>query len=423
MKKISIVLLTVATLSFWGCNKTCTINSTFQVYTPVYQKWDEIRNSFGSTQPQPIRNIGDMVILGNRLYLVESDKGIHVADNTNIGQPVFLAFIKVPGCRQLSVRGTTLFADSYVDLLTIDASSPLQASIIKRDKDVYPFHQYEGGFADDATKGAIVSWAKKDTTIIEDCSHPNNSSFTTKNANGQPQAFVQNSNSITSNLADLSGTGYQGPQAISSSYSRSASIGDYIYSLVNHELYVFHQTGGLKTKINLNNNNVETLQAANGNLFMGSETGMCIYDCSSPENPKKAGDFEHVQSKDPVVVEGNNAFVTTRRDNGSGFNELNVVDITNIYFPKQKASSTLTGPYGLAVSEGNIYICDGTAGLHLYSYQNSILTKVKNINTTPSYDIIYYNNALLVKGGDGLYYYNATQKNNPQIVGKTLFAK
>ncbi len=424
MKKFSILLLTIATLSFWGCNKSCMITSTYNVYTPVYKSWDEIRNSFGSEQPQPLKNIGNMVILGDRLYLVEVDKGIHVIDNANVGQPVMLAFIKVPGCRQLSVKGNILYTDSYIDMLTIDATSPMQATLVKRDKDVYPFHQYEGGFSDDATKGAIISWAETQTTVKEDCSRATqNQRLTQRNQAGQPQTFMTTTNSNTTASASGNTVKTEGPQAISSSFSRSASIGNYIYSLVNHQLYVFHQTAGLKSKITLNNANVETIQAANGNLFMGSETGMSIYDCSSPENPKQAGNFEHVKSKDPVVVEGKNAFVTTRMDNGSGFNELNVVDISNIYFPRSLASQTLTGPYGLAVNSGSIYVCDGNGGLRLYKFQNNLLSKTKDISTTPAFDIVYYTNSILVKGNDGLYYYNATQKDNPQFAGKLLFSK
>ncbi len=424
MKKLSIILFTIAALGFWGCSKTCTVNSTFRIYTPIYKSWGEIRNAFGSTQPQLLKNIGNMVVMGDRLYLVEVDKGVHVIDNANVGQPVVLAFITMPGCRQLSVKGNTLFADSYSDLLSIDASSPLQATLVKRDKDVYPMHQYEGGFADDPIKGAIVGWAEKDTSINVDCSQLQNNRIVQRNKSGQAQTFMTQSSS-SNNSTTTGGTAMknEGPQAISSSFSRSATIGNYIYSLVNHQLYVFHQTAGLKTKINLNNANIETIQAANGNLFMGSETGMSIYDCSNLENPKQAGTFQHVRSKDPVVVEGSNAFVTTRRHNGSGFNELSVVDITNIYAPRELANQTLTGPYGLAVSSGNIYICDGDAGLRLYKFQNAKLSKIRDISTTPVYDIIYYTNNLLVKGNDGLYYYNATQKDNPQFAGKLLFAK
>ncbi len=201
-----------------------------------------------------------IVVLGNRLYLVEVDKVIHVLDNINVGQQIILAFM--------------------------------------------------------ATTSSITQSASSAGTY----------------------------------------TKTEVPQVISSSFSRSASIGNYIYSLVNTQLYVFHNTNDLKAKMTLKNDNVETIQAANGNLFIGSETGMSIYDCSKPESPKQAGNFEHVQSNDPVVAEGTNAFISTRRANGSGFNELNAVDITNIYSPRPLGRQTLTGPYGLAVNSGSIYM-------------------------------------------------------------------
>ena len=70
-----------------------------------------------------------------------------------------------------------------------------------------------------------------------------------------------------------------------------------------------------------------------------------------------------------------------------------------------------------------VYICDGSAGLRLYKFQNTSLSKVKDISTASAFNIIHYTNNLLVKGNDGLYFYNATQKENSQIVGKILFAK
>lgn len=83
---------------------------------------------------------------------------------------------------------------------------------------------------------------------------------------------------------------------------------------------------------------------------------MSINDCSNPESPKQPGNFEHVQSNDPTVAEGTNAFVTTRRANGSGFSELNVVDITNIYTPRPLGRQTPTSSYGLAANSVSIYL-------------------------------------------------------------------
>lgn len=145
-----------------------------------------------------------IVVLGNRLYLVEVDKVIHVLDNINAGQKIILTFM-----------ATT--------------SSTTQS--------------------------------------------PSSAGTYTKT---------------------------EGPQAISSSFNGSASIGNYIYSLVNTQLYAFHHTNDLKAKMTLNNDNVETIQAANGNLFMGS----AIYDFNNAESPKQPGNFEHVQSNDPAVAAG-----------------------------------------------------------------------------------------------------------------------
>ena len=47
-------------------------------------------------------------------------------------------------------------------------------------------------------------------------------------------------------------------------------------------------------------------------LFIGSQTGMFIYNLSNPDNPVQDGQFNHVRSCDPVIADEKYAYVTLR---------------------------------------------------------------------------------------------------------------
>lgn len=58
------------------------------------------------------------------MYINERFEGIHVIDNRDPSSPQNVAFLDIPGNIDLAVNGDALYADSYVDLVTIDISNP-----------------------------------------------------------------------------------------------------------------------------------------------------------------------------------------------------------------------------------------------------------------------------------------------------------
>ena len=58
--------------------------------------------------------------------------------------------------------------------------------------------------------------------------------------------------------------------------------------------------------------NIETLFAYNKKLFVGSTSGVFIYDITDPAFPQYKSQFTHLRSCDPVVVQGDYAYVTLR---------------------------------------------------------------------------------------------------------------
>ena len=115
---------------------------------------------------------------------------------------------------------------------------------------------------------------------------------------------------------------------------------------------------------------IETIFPRENNLFIGSREGMTIYDISTPNNPQYVSSFSHIYSCDPVVVEGDYAFVTLSTSNACsrGTNELQIIDISNLNSPNLVQIYPMLSPKGLGIDNGTLFICDD--GLKVYDASN-----------------------------------------------------
>lgn len=90
-------------------------------HSPVYMSWEEFRTTAVQVSgPEPIGKRGKLVLAHDHIFLSEPGKGVHVIDNRDPAHPVQRMFIRIPGNVDIAVRDNTLFADSFVDLLTFE---------------------------------------------------------------------------------------------------------------------------------------------------------------------------------------------------------------------------------------------------------------------------------------------------------------
>jgi hypothetical protein len=169
--------------------------------------------------------------------------------------------------------------------------------------------------------------------------------------------------------------------------------------------------------------NIETVFIARDHLFIGSMTGMYIYNLADPVLPEYVSSYWHVTSCDPVVVEGNYAYITLRTGNRceSDVNSLDIVDIHDLSNPSLLKSYTMHNPHGLGIDQGTLFICDGDDGLKIYDAKDPLMLKsnmlahFEEINT---YDVIPVNGILIMIGTDGLYQYNYSDLNEIKLLSK-----
>jgi hypothetical protein len=116
---------------------------------------------------------------------------------------------------------------------------------------------------------------------------------------------------------------------------------------------------------------IETIYPEGNYLFIGTQTGMYIFDATNRLQPRQIGHYQHVVSCDPVVVEGRYAYLTLRagRACGGGINQLQVIDLQNPSQPRLAQSYPMQEPYGLGVDAGQLFVCD--RGLKVFTTAQS----------------------------------------------------
>jgi hypothetical protein len=222
-----------------------------------------------------------------------------------------------------------------------------------------------------------------------------------------------------SGSSDSAGTGKGGSMA------RFAIVEDYFYTLNQREMEIFSLSNPSApqpvSKVHVPFD-VETLFNYKGYLYIGAESGVYIYDLSTPSQPTQVAEYTHTRSCDPVVVSNNGlAFVTLNKGStcrlNSGENTLQVLDVEDPLNPKLIKTMGMWDPKGLGVTDDNktLFVCDGVAGLKVFEVTRidhnetnetrvDILLRPQNELTkdVDCYDLIPNNGNLIVSNGDNV---------------------
>ena len=165
----------------------------------------------------------------------------------------------------------------------------------------------------------------------------------------------------------------------------------------------------------------ETIFPYKNMLFIGTTTGMKIFDNQNPTNPVLLSTFTHIYSCDPVVVQGNYAYVTLRNGTACarGQNSLDIVDIKDPKNPQLIKSFLMQNPHGLAIDGNNLFICEGNFGLKSFDITNPLQPVEREfIKDVISYDVIPNNKKLIVTGKNGIYQYDYSEPKALKLISK-----
>ena len=407
MKNISIILF-FAVFLFSCAKDSCTTKYTYVKYEPVYKSTTEIRHAISMGAPEALVNPGKIYMFRSYLLVNEQFKGIHFIDNSNPSQPVRVGFLKIVGNLDMAVKGNVLYADNYIDLVSIDLSLPMQPQLVDRDMNVFP------NYGTDDAGNILVAYVEKEVTEDVLCSQVGSGWGAPINQGGPFLA-------MSSQGAASMSTGSQGRSdasvGVGGSMARFTINGDYLYTVDQTNLHSFDISNTLNptetSNVNVSWSAIETIFPYQDKLFIGGNAGMFIFSVSNPSQPVQLSEFQHANACDPVFVEGNRAYVTLRSGNScqNFTNQLDVVDISDINNPTLLVSHPMSNPHGLSIKNQKLYLCDGDAGLKIFDSSddfqiaNRLLFQDASYST---YDVIAspFQDLLLVVGKDGLTQYD-----------------
>lgn len=361
----------------------------------AYKSAEELRESTVALQEaRDLKNPGKIYIKDDMLLINELGQGIHLVYNENPQEPKKVGFLKIPGNIDVAVKGDIVYADNYMDLVTLNTKT----GEVKRVKNVFKVFEKERREQMLAMNNGFEPMGGMKGTQFQAVS------------NGAPASAGN-------------------PVGVGGSMARFTIVDNNLYVLDGNNMIVYDIADAdnpTKVKDIPLDFNVETIFPHEDQLFIGGTEGMYIYDNSNPSNPRFLSKFEHAVACDPVVVEGNYAYVTLRSGGpcDRAINQLDVVDISNIKNPTLVKNFDMHNPHGLSVQENTLYLCDGNQGLKVFDVtdKTKILDNFKfaDRDIRKAYDVIpnTSNGTLIVVGKEGIFQYDAMDPQNPQRISE-----
>ncbi len=155
---------------------------------------------------------------------------------------------------------------------------------------------------------------------------------------------------------------------------------------------------------------------------------MYIFDLTTPDQPQLLSQYDHILSCDPVVVEGDYAYVTLYSGGVCHVdtNQLEVIDIKDLKSPQLLSVYPMTSPHGVGIDNGTLFICDGNDGLKIFDANDPLAItqhSLAHYGSINALDVIPINGVAMMIGADGIYQYNYSDVKNIKLLSQIPIVK
>lgn len=414
------------------CEKSCDngVNyyNSFSVETITLE---ELQAQISIESARPYGETGKLYFYNNTLFVNESESGLHVLDVTDPSAIEKSKFLQLPGNIDIAIKNNMLYADLYSALVRLDISGlannqvtldevktavfdydPYQVAwelieAYEVDNDYYSQLEYEELNAIKGLGETVFISGVNYNGVRCDCNY-----------------ILYNDIAFAESSLDGSTMPRSAEVGQGGSLARFAIIDNYMYGLSQQAIKIFriNEDGSLSNWSSVNVTwGIETLYRLNDYLFIGSTSGMFIYDITDPGNPRFISEYEHLNACDPVVVEGDYAYVTLRSTNewcANNINQLQIVDISNVFEPTQVGSYNMYAPYGLAVRGDYVWVCDAASGIKIVDVSDKTNPRVVQfIEDYDARDVILRGDTAYVITTTGIVVYDITNFDAPIEIG------
>ena len=422
-KILPLVLVAIMCLQLTNCNTDDVSNELLDpvaVTVPVIKSKSEIRNSIQVKAAQPTNSDGKIYVYNDLLFYIAQNSGIHIFNNQNPENPQNIIFIQLEGVHDISVKNDILYADNFMDLVVFDISNVSDIQLVNVEEDML---LYYATFPEDSlyyqsniyTSNEDEFVAEYTTIYIERTEVENN-----------PEMFWNSFSIFESDILAFDaginiGTG--------GSYAKFQIYNNALYTIDDYKLNTFNITDyNSISKVSETwlggwfGGELETTFILKDYMFIGATNGMHIVGLQDEFNPIYTSSFTHSTGCDPVVVEGNTAYITVRGGNSCGAieDQVNVIDITDINTPIEHSTYFLSNPYGLGIKNHILYVCNDN-GINVFDAQNPNEIMLQNTIETTSKDVIPLSSHLIAVGDNVIHQYNYTDNFGLELISTLQF--
>jgi len=408
MKKVLVFLASATLLIAYSCNSD--INSaqlTYTKATAIYGDLDAQRNLNLNDEARAISDPGKVYVSENLLLIGEEGEGIHVYDNTNPENPTALSFINIPNNKEFFVKDNFIYAESFYDMLKIDISDMNNPTLQSRVENAFiqAFTNAEGQVLIGFEFEVVTEEIQEGTNVWNEISNNDQAFFDFEErlipSSAVPASFAGSSDSSIGTV------------------NRIAHANDHVYVISSSFLTVFSDNQNLElVESEQAGWQMETIYPQDQTLYIGTRNSVQVYDIEVPTNPRWQASFDHVDSCDPVLPDGDVAYVTLRtNDTGcpGDINALIVLDISNANRITELQEIEMLSPFGMTKIGDILYVGEGNNGLKTFDASNgSELSLINSDRDVQAYDVIAHptrSDIILVAGPNGFGQYRVSETN------------
>lgn len=173
MRTSTLLLLSSFAVILFSCDRNPGSAPFMQeAWVPVYTTNTAGIKTITAEAARPTVKAGKIYTLGNLIYQVEQDSGIHVINAANPSAPQKLGFIRSFLCKEVSVKNGLIYTNNFSDLVVINATDISNVREVARTPGVFPDLALQYPPKPDANtmiyfecpdskKGIVIGWEKK----------------------------------------------------------------------------------------------------------------------------------------------------------------------------------------------------------------------------------------------------------------------